>query len=198
MAFKLYFSPALLLLVFTSPLWYVSQSVPVMSQRPMTDSCISYAQTLLQDITETLTQKNVSAGIDCTKQSVEMNTETNTASVCIPKEAKCSGPMKSEFDQDLCLTNIMDDLRHYYRILSVQPHPNNLISKKILHSLRNLMENCFKMSFQVDLALEEAAADHQSNFDDRLTLCKVLKGFHVRTITINRVISYINSEEHTN
>lgn len=52
--------------------------------------------------------------------------------------------------------------------------------------------NCNK-SFIIPLLFFKAAADRPSTFDERLRLCKVLKGFQVRTITINRVIAYMNS-----
>ncbi|XP_060900624.1 uncharacterized protein zmp:0000001127 [Labrus mixtus] len=189
--FKLYFSPSLLLLVLACPLWQVSQSVPVMSQGPLMDSCVFYAQTLLQNITETLTQKNLFSGMDCSQQSVEMNTETSTATVCTPTESTC---VKSEFNQELCLTNINEDLHHYYKFLSAQPDPDNLLGRSVLLSLRELMENCFQRSLPSVLASVETT---EESFEKRLSLCKVLKGFYVRIITINRVISYIHSGEHT-
>lgn len=109
------FSPALLLLVFISPLWQVSQPLPVTTKGPMTDHCVLYARILLQNITYTLSQVGLQhqtitvifnlcrsfigywkfvllcpqnqlfTGINCTKQSVELNMETNTPSVCAPK-----------------------------------------------------------------------------------------------------------------
>ena len=48
------FTPALLLLALACS--QVSQCVPVMSKGPMTDSCVVYAHSLLQNITDTLTQ----------------------------------------------------------------------------------------------------------------------------------------------
>nr|XP_046264536.1 interleukin-12 subunit alpha [Scatophagus argus] len=188
-------SCALLLLLLTCPLWKVSQSLPVMSKGPMADSCVLYAQTLLKNVTEKLAQNDLFSGIDCTKQSVELNVKTNTAFACAPKESACSEIVKTEFDQDLCLTNIGEDLRHYYQFLAAQPDPDNLIRPSILLSLKELMENCFAWSLPTDS--EEAAADRPSTYDERLSLCKVLKGFQIRTVTINRVISYMNSGEHT-
>ncbi|XP_068594280.1 zona pellucida sperm-binding protein 3-like [Cebidichthys violaceus] len=55
------------------------------------------------------------------------------------------------------------------------------------------MENCFTWSLPTDLASKEAAAERQSTYDERLSLCKVLKGFQVRSITINRALAYMNS-----
>ncbi|XP_010751000.2 interleukin-12 subunit alpha [Larimichthys crocea] len=194
---KLYFSPALLLLVLTCPLWQVSQSLPVMSNGQLTDSCGLYAKTLLQNITATLKQNNLFSGIDCSKQSVELNMETNTASVCAPKKSTCSGIVKTEFNQKSCLTNIGEDLQHYYKLLAAQPDPDSLLGPSVLSSLRELMKNCFAWSLPTDMASNEVAANRPSTYDERLSLCKVLKGFQIRTITINRVISYMKSGEHT-
>ncbi|XP_075954377.1 interleukin-12 subunit alpha-like [Anarhichas minor] len=192
---KLYFTPVLLLLMLTCP--QVSQSVPVMRKGPLTESCVVYAQMLLQNITDTLTQNKLFTGIDCINQSVELNLETNTPSVCAPKESTCSGTVKSEFDQESCLTNIGEDLHHYYKFLAAQPDPDSLLGPTVLFRLREIMENCFTWSLPTDLASMEAAAERESTYEERLSLCKVLKGFRVRSITINRAISYMNSGDHT-
>ncbi|XP_078121050.1 interleukin-12 subunit alpha-like [Sander vitreus] len=192
---KLYFTPALLLLVLTCA--QVSQSVPVMSKEPLTDSCVIHAQTLLKNVTHALTQITLFSAIDCPEQSVELNMKTNTPSACAPKGSICSGITKSEFDQDSCLTNIGEDLHHYYTFLAAQPDPDGLLAPTVL-SLRELMEKCFTWSLPTDLASAEAAADRLSTYDERLRLCKVLKGFQLRSITINRGIEYMNSGEHAN
>uniref|UniRef100_UPI0009B32F9A interleukin-12 subunit alpha n=1 Tax=Monopterus albus TaxID=43700 RepID=UPI0009B32F9A len=189
-------TPALLLVMLSCPLWQVSQALPVMTKGPMTDSCVVYARSLLQNITDALTQKNLFSGINCMEQSVTLNMKTNTASVCAPKESTCYGIARSEFSQESCLTNIGKDLQHYYKFLAAQPNSASLLGPTMF-SLRELMENCFMWSVPRDLASEQAAAESQSTYDERLNLCKVLKGFYVRTITINRVIGYLNSGKHT-
>ncbi|XP_034412069.1 interleukin-12 subunit alpha [Cyclopterus lumpus] len=191
----LYFTPALLLLVLTCA--QVSQSVPVMSKGPLTESCVLHAQALLQNITETLTQNQLFTGIDCTKESVELNMETKTPSVCAPKESTCAGVVKATFDQESCLTNIGEDLHHYYNFLDAQPNPDNRLALTVLFSLREIMENCFPRSLPTDLVSKEAATVRPSPYDERLHLCKVLKGFQVRSVTINRALAYMNSGEHT-
>ncbi|KAI3374342.1 hypothetical protein L3Q82_006177 [Scortum barcoo] len=168
---KLYFSPALLLLLLSCPLWQVGQSLPVMVKGKMTASCVLYARELLEDISQSLAINTVTRGINCTKQSVELNMETATPSVCAPEESKCSGAVTSQFNEDLCLTNIGEDLRHYYKFLAAQP---NSSLNKTLYSLRELMENCFAWSLPKDLAPAEAT---DSTYDQRLKLCKVMNGF---------------------
>uniref|UniRef100_A0A8C2ZYF6 Interleukin-12 subunit alpha n=1 Tax=Cyclopterus lumpus TaxID=8103 RepID=A0A8C2ZYF6_CYCLU len=188
------FTPALLLLVLTCA--QVSQSVPVMSKGPLTESCVLHAQALLQNITETLTQNQLFTGIDCTKESVELNMETKTPSVCAPKESTCAGVVKATFDQESCLTNIGEDLHHYYNFLDAQPNPDNRLALTVLFNICS-QQNCFPRSLPTDLVSKEAATVRPSPYDERLHLCKVLKGFQVRSVTINRALAYMNSGEHT-
>uniref|UniRef100_A0AAT9JIS0 Interleukin-12 subunit alpha n=1 Tax=Amphiprion clarkii TaxID=80970 RepID=A0AAT9JIS0_AMPCL len=197
---KLYSTPALLLLVLTCSVWELSQSLPVKGKEPMTDSCVLYAQTLLRSITEVLhnstdAQRNLFSGIDCMTQNMELNMETNTPSVCFPKGSTCSGITQHEFDEDSCMTDMKKDLNHYYKFLAAHSDPDSLLGQTVLPSLRELMENCFQLPLPGEV--KEAAAGRPSTYDERLNLCKVLKGFQVRTITINRVIGYMNSDEHT-
>ncbi|XP_069367909.1 interleukin-12 subunit alpha [Paralichthys olivaceus] len=165
----------------------------MMGKRPMTDSCVLHARTLLQNITDVLAQDELFSGFDCSKQSVELNMKTDTPSVCAPKGSTCTGITKTEFDQNSCLENIGEDLHHYYNFLAAQP--KGLLGTTVL--LKSLMENCVQRSLSTDLASNQASEDGLSSFDERLRLCKVMKGFQVRTITINRVFGYMNSGEHT-
>uniref|UniRef100_A0A3Q3X261 Interleukin-12 subunit alpha n=1 Tax=Mola mola TaxID=94237 RepID=A0A3Q3X261_MOLML len=185
-------SPVLLLLGFISPLWQVSHALPVTSKGPMGDNCVSRAETLLRNVTEKLMDAEIFNGIDCLKQSVELNMETNTDSVCTPKGSTCAGISKSEFNQESCMTSIGEDLHHYYKFLAAYPDPNGLL-KALLSNLRELLMKCLSWSLQT----EQAAPVSLSPFDERLKLCKVMRGFQVRGITINRAIAYMHSGEHT-
>uniref|UniRef100_I3JUG7 Zmp:0000001127 n=1 Tax=Oreochromis niloticus TaxID=8128 RepID=I3JUG7_ORENI len=188
---KLYFTPALLLLVLTCPLWQVSQSVPLMAKEPMRDSCVLYARTLLQNITDVLNQKTLFSGIDCMKQNMELYKNTSTPSACAPQVPTLNTRFKSKMMFDIYCGCACCDLKHYYKVLTAQPVGT------LLFSLRELMENCFGIFPASDSTLREAAANLGTSFDQRLHLCKVLKGFQVRAITINRVIAYMTSDEYT-
>ncbi|KAF3858316.1 hypothetical protein F7725_011517 [Dissostichus mawsoni] len=169
----------MLLLVLTCS--QVSQSLPLMVKGTVTDSLVFSSQILLHKITDALTKDELFSGINCSQEMVKLNNETETPSVCAPKGSKCSGINKTEFDQDLCLENIGKDLHHYFTFLAAQSDPDKLIDPT-LSGLRELMQD---------------ASENSSSFDKKLNLCKVLKGFQVRSITINRVLSYMNSGEHT-
>ncbi|KAK5604232.1 hypothetical protein CRENBAI_020743 [Crenichthys baileyi] len=166
---KLYFTPVLLLLALSCPVWVVSRSLPVTDKGQMDNSCVFYARMLLENITNALTQPKLFSGINCTSQNMELNLETRTPTVCSPQES--------------CTMDIGRDLSHYYKFLSAQPDPDRLLGSSVLYSLRELM----------------ALVKVSNHFDERLSLCKVMKGFQVRTITINRAIGYmVNLGEHTN
>uniref|UniRef100_A0A3Q2PV26 Interleukin-12 subunit alpha-like n=1 Tax=Fundulus heteroclitus TaxID=8078 RepID=A0A3Q2PV26_FUNHE len=194
---KLYFTPALLLLALSCPFWEVSHSKPVTSKGRMDDSCVFYARALLENITDALTQARLFSGINCTRQNMELNLESRTPTVCSPQGSTCSGITTSAFDQDSCLTDIGKDLSHYYKFLSAQPDPDNLIGSSVLYSLRELMEmGCFHKTLTMPLCFFKALVERSVTFNERLSLCKVMKGFHVRTVTINRAIGYMNLGEH--
>ncbi|MEQ2224572.1 hypothetical protein ILYODFUR_008926 [Ilyodon furcidens] len=195
---KLYFTPVLLLLAFSCPVWVVSRSLPVTDKGQMNNSCVSYARMLLENITNALKQPNLFSGINCTSQNMELNLETRTPTVCSPQGSTCSGITTSAFDQESCIMDIGRDLSHFYKFLSAQPDPDRLLGSSVLYSLRELMENCFTSSLPTHLISNEALVKVSNHFDERLNLCKVMKGFQVRTITINRAIRYMDLGEHTN
>uniref|UniRef100_H3C170 Interleukin-12 subunit alpha n=1 Tax=Tetraodon nigroviridis TaxID=99883 RepID=H3C170_TETNG len=173
-------SSAALLLMFTCPLWQLSQALPLTDGGPVSDQCVLQAQMFLRNITETLSKKELFSGIDCTKQSMEFNRESQTATVCTPKGLTCSGTTQSEFNKISCLKNIREDLHYYYSFLSAQPDADRLLHTTVLASLRELMQ---------------VAGNHQSSYDERLKLCIVLRGFQVRIVTINRAVQYMNAGE---
>lgn len=96
------------LLLLACPLGQLAQALPLTGR--VSDRCVSHAQALLHNITATLAkvgnavawggvgggvhrltpspaglQKELFSGIDCTKQSLELHQETQTASACSPK-----------------------------------------------------------------------------------------------------------------
>ncbi|XP_047446506.1 uncharacterized protein zmp:0000001127 isoform X1 [Mugil cephalus] len=181
-------APALLLLALTCDVWQVGQTMPVDYKINMADSCIDHARALLVNITDTLSENKLFSGISCMKQNMELNTGTDTPSVCAPQGSTCPGLTQPtpQFNQESCLMSIKKDLTYYYKFLAAHP------DRPTVYHLREVMDSCFKVHL---LDLEEDTTVRASTYDERLSLCKVLKGFQVRTITINRVIGYLASEE---
>ncbi|KAK6302499.1 hypothetical protein J4Q44_G00268540 [Coregonus suidteri] len=184
-------------------------SSPVVARNGrIAENCVATAQTLLWIITEALAQEHLFKGINCTDQGMELNTRTQTVEVCAPKtkstqqHSTCSRVTNLEFDQDKCLRNIEEDLHCYSDMLqAIDP---KLLGPNVLQNLREIKENCFSLSLLGDWSSQQDTQGcrptqgtvNQNPFDERLHLCKVLKGFQVRTITINRIIGYIHAGEH--
>ncbi|XP_055008060.1 interleukin-12 subunit alpha [Boleophthalmus pectinirostris] len=189
--------PATLLVLLS--IWHGGFTLPITTKEPVTSACVLSAQALLDNITDALTQdnghpykKNLFKGFSCSQQSIDLNTETDTPYACAPHGTSCSGVIKSQFNQEVCMENIEKDLHHYYKVLSGHPDPDMFLRGTLLLSLRELMMTCFSPPED----LNKSPSESPSNYDDRLSLCKKLKGFHIRTITINRALGYMHSGEH--
>ncbi|XP_072296583.1 interleukin-12 subunit alpha-like [Eucyclogobius newberryi] len=182
---------SLLVLLF---IWHESFTLPVTTKEPVTDTCVLYAEALLDNIADALNPDNLFKGINCTQQSVDLNTKTDTLSACAPHGTSCSGVEKSEFNQELCMQNIGEDLDHYYKFLSAHPDPEKFLGNIVLSGLRDFMKNCFSWTSPEDF--NKSPSESPSRYDERLSLCKKLKGFQIRTITINRALGYMRSGEH--
>uniref|UniRef100_A0A4W5P8V9 Interleukin-4 inducing immunoglobulin-binding domain-containing protein n=1 Tax=Hucho hucho TaxID=62062 RepID=A0A4W5P8V9_9TELE len=167
---KLCFSHWLLLVGFTCSIWHVNMSSPVVTQTaPITEHCATSAKALLWNVTEALTQENLFKGINCTDPGMELNTRTHTVSVC------------------MTFCNLLNKSTVTYVLPLLSP----------FHLLALKTQNCFSSSLLGDWSSQAwsqqdtQGTTNQNPFDERVHLCKVLKSFRVRTITINRIIGYI-------
>ncbi|XP_077053473.1 interleukin-12 subunit alpha [Siphateles boraxobius] len=172
-----------------------------------THSCVysTSARSLLSYLTHIMEKdgkmehQDLFAGFNCTDLEAQMIPHTQTGSVCQPSVSddvmSCSSQKSSSFSETECLRNIRGDLHYYEHLLKSYEHSTSDLSP-VLTATTALME-CLKAN--------GAAADGEfpqwfewsgSSFDDRITLCKTLKGFHVRAITMNRVLAYIDSGDH--
>ncbi|XP_056123953.1 interleukin-12 subunit alpha [Rhinichthys klamathensis goyatoka] len=167
--------------------------------------CASSARSLLSSLTHIMEKEgkmehqDLFAGFNCTDLEAQMIPHTQTGSVCQPSASddamSCSSQRTSSFNEEECLRNIRGDL-HYYKLLlnSYKPTASDLSP---VQTATTDLEEC--------LTADRAAAAgelpqwrvwSEPSFDDRVTLCKTLKGFHVRAITMNRALAYIGSGDH--
>ncbi|XP_065136263.1 interleukin-12 subunit alpha [Paramisgurnus dabryanus] len=138
------------------------------------------------------------AGFNCTELAIQMNPFTQTGVVCQPitsPNVSCVNQRNSTFSETECLRNIRDDLCYYNDLLNsymkdVQQAKNDL--NPVVNTTKDLM-TCLQQSCPT---LPKWTVWRGSSFDDRVSLCKTLKGFHVRAITINRALSYVASGDH--
>ncbi|KAK9962809.1 hypothetical protein ABG768_008161 [Culter alburnus] len=167
--------------------------------------CTSAARSLLSSLSHIMEKEgkmkhqDLFAGFNCTDLEARMIPHTQTASVCQPiatDNTSCSDRRDSSFSATECLRNIRGDL-HYYDLLlnSYEPSVSNL--SPVMTATKDLM-HCLKANGggAAEAEFPEWDVWSRSSFDDRLSLCKMLKGFHVRAITMNRALAYIASGDH--
>ncbi|KAK3546253.1 hypothetical protein QTP70_025179, partial [Hemibagrus guttatus] len=152
-------------------------------------------------------------GLNCTEQSAELRASTRTLSVCTPmvSQLTLSVPISNsicldgpEFTleqivifpqhfcapQAECLQSILEDLRYYWAMFKSYLDPDRILEQSVLRNIEDLMKSCFAAPLQ-DSAQVQISVDIKNSFERRLKLCKVLKGFQIRTITINRALNHI-------
>ncbi|XP_072525481.1 interleukin-12 subunit alpha [Salminus brasiliensis] len=142
-------------------------------------------------------------GFNCTELPATVAPGSQTVSVCQPSQhVTCSGKSSSTFREPECLKHIRGDLQYYHVMLKT--YVKSLASKQksqsiaeltsITDSIQTLQENCPLLAKSEERPI--TAWESTTPFDDRMDLCKQLKGFHIRAVTINRALGYISVGEY--
>ncbi|KAJ8368794.1 hypothetical protein SKAU_G00088220 [Synaphobranchus kaupii] len=94
---------------------------------------------------------------------------------------------------NVCLGNIKVDLEYHRNKLLAYKKP--LLDSSVVEAINNLLKNCNFPSAPQDsrdsTLTTPISPQSLKEFERRQQLCRELKGFHVRTITINRIMGYI-------
>ncbi|XP_016358780.1 interleukin-12 subunit alpha [Sinocyclocheilus anshuiensis] len=167
--------------------------------------CSAAARSLLSSLSHIMQKegkmehRDLFAGFNCTDLEAQMIPHTLTASVCQPSgsahNASCSSHRRSSFSETECLRNIRADLS-YYDVMLSSYRPSETDLSPVKTATKGLM-NCLNENCEAaDGEFPQWRVWSGLSFDDRLSLCKTLKGFHIRAITVNRALGYIGSGEH--
>ncbi|XP_055051744.2 interleukin-12 subunit alpha [Misgurnus anguillicaudatus] len=182
---------------------------PVPSNIHKCTDCSKLARSLLTNLSHVMDKgpkdnENLFAGFNCTELAIQMNEFTQTGVVCQPNtspKVSCVNQRNSTFSETECLRNIRDDLCYYNDLLNSYMK-NVKQAEKDLNPVVNTSKDlvtCLQQSYphvSAERTLPKGTVWVDLPFGDRVSLCKKLKGFHVRAITINRALSYIASGDH--
>ncbi|XP_044057935.1 interleukin-12 subunit alpha isoform X2 [Siniperca chuatsi] len=195
------FASCVLLLTLS---WRTSTGLPVRTEK--CGDCPSLFKSLLLNITGLLGSDVLCFGI--TSDTMVVRSKAETALACAPTLTQNSGCMmqrNSSFSESECLRNIMKDLAHYDAAIQSylnsplrSPEEETALLSPTLGIIQSLRKNCSLMPNGENDSTEEDAAQMWGNdtFSNRQEMCKMMRGFHLRTITINRAIGYISSGDH--
>ncbi|XP_042343366.1 interleukin-12 subunit alpha [Plectropomus leopardus] len=189
--------------------WHTSTGLPVRSVRSLSaekcGECSSLFKSLLVNIKGVLDNHDSCYGI--APNLMEVRNTVETVQACAPNLTQTSGCMmqrNSSFSERECLGNIMKDLAHYAAAIQSYVNSSMRSSKEaeLLNStlgiIQRLRKDCSLKPNEEDDSSEEGAAQMwgTDTYDNRQKMCKMMRGFQVRTITINRAMGYISSGDH--
>ncbi|XP_068440240.1 interleukin-12 subunit alpha [Clinocottus analis] len=202
------FSSCVLLLFLMSS--RPATGLPVRAQGAGTcGDCALLFRNLLRNITQLLS--GVSTDVLCfgiVSDRMTARSPSDTVLACAPtltQNSSCMMQRNSSFSESECLRNIRKDLSFYAAAIQSylrsplrNPGEEVALLSPTLEMMQSLRKSCSLMPDGESDSLEEAAepkweADAYSN---RLKMCKMMRGFHVRAITINRALGYISSGDH--
>ncbi|XP_004543627.3 interleukin-12 subunit alpha [Maylandia zebra] len=202
---QLYVASCVLLLSLS---WRTSEALPVPAPSPGTGGqCADFYKMLLLNISKALDSIYLSDGIQSEK--IEMRNTGETVLACAPtltQNLGCVTQRNSSFSETECLKNIKKDLLYYHEAIASyltgplknRPEEIRLLSP-IVEITKNLTENCFPQLDVENLPSKDAKVWGTlaiQSYNNRLEMNKMMKGFHIRAITINRAIGYISSGDH--
>ncbi|KAI4815662.1 hypothetical protein KUCAC02_005799 [Chaenocephalus aceratus] len=194
MAFGNFYSASCLILLLLSLSWRTSTALPVrtgLSGEKCADSSLLFEK-LLQNITGLLKDRELFHRIDTDAAVVISQAETVLA--CAPT-----------LTQSECLGNIMKDLAYYSAVIQSYTNSNLRLPEtevpllnSTLEIIRSLRKSCSLTPNVENNIPEDVGAPkwENSSYENRQQMFKMMKGFQVRTITINRALGYISSGDH--
>ncbi|XP_037124129.1 interleukin-12 subunit alpha [Syngnathus acus] len=205
-----YFYVIRCLLVASALKWRTATSLPVHTQLSAEEcaNCSALFMNLLTNIRGILNNDVLFYGIMSDKATVSSLAETPQA--CAPniqQNSNCMAQRSTPFSESECLMSIMKDIVHYEALIKSylkltlkSPDEEKALLSPTLKIIQNLkVRVCFGGSskkryvcFQEDMSRMWG----DNSFINRLEMFKLMRGFYIRVITINRAMGYISSGDH--
>ncbi|KAM9359486.1 interleukin-12 subunit alpha [Symphorus nematophorus] len=188
--FNFYLASCVLLLTCS---WRTSTGLPVRTlSTEQCETCSMLFRSLLVNVTELLNNDVLCFGI--TSDNAVMRSKAETVRACAPTLTQNSGCMRqrnSSFSESECLSNIMKDLAYYAAAFNSYldfPLRSREQEVALLRPTLGIIQS---------LREEDVAQIWGNNtFTNRQEMCKMMRGFQARAITINRAMGYISSGDH--
>ncbi|XP_041668761.1 interleukin-12 subunit alpha [Cheilinus undulatus] len=203
--FNIYFSSCVLLLLTLNTHTATGHPLPELSKERCSDCSVLF-KNLLLNITQLLNSDALCFGIP--SNEIVVRSITDTLLACTPnliQNPHCMMQRNATFNETECLSNIMKDLAHYAAVIQSylssslrSPEEEVPLLSPTLGIIQSLRKSCSLMPDEEKDSSEEEVAQlwGDDSYRNRQEMCKMMRGFYVRTITINRAVGYIASGEH--
>ncbi|XP_045418744.1 interleukin-12 subunit alpha [Lemur catta] len=202
-------SPPGLLLVATLVLLdhlSLARNLPTTTPGPGTFQCLRHSQTLLRAVSTTLQKARQTLEFyPCTSEEIDhediTKDKTSTVRACLPleltKNESCLASRETSFMMTQCLSSIYEDLKMYqleFRAMNekllMDPKRQILLDQNMLALIDKLMQ---ALNFNSETVPQKSSLEELDFYKTKIKLCILLHAFRIRVVTIDRVMSYLNS-----
>ncbi|XP_045707562.1 interleukin-12 subunit alpha [Phyllostomus hastatus] len=187
---------------------------------PEPSQCLRHAQNLLRAVSDTLHKAVQTLEFySCTSEEIDhediTKDKTSTVEACLPQElttdesclvsreisfttnGTCLASRNASFMMTLCLSSIYEDLKMYqveFKAISAKllmdPKRQITLDQNMLAAIDELMQ---ALNSNSETVPPKPSLGELDFYKTKIKLCILLHAFRIRAVTIERVISYLNS-----
>uniref|UniRef100_A0A8C3VWT8 Interleukin-12 subunit alpha n=1 Tax=Catagonus wagneri TaxID=51154 RepID=A0A8C3VWT8_9CETA len=184
----------------------LARSLPVTTAGPGMFQCLNHSQNLLKAVSNTLQKaKQTLEFYSCSSEEIDhediTKDKTSTVEACLPLELATSGNClasgKTSFMTTLCLSSIYEDLKMYHvefqamnSKLLMDPKRQIFLDQDMLTAITELMQ---ALNFNSETVPQKPSLEEPDFYKTKIKLCILLHAFRIRAVTIDRMMSYLNS-----
>nr|AGZ15484.1 interleukin-12 p35 subunit [Sus scrofa] len=198
----------------------LGRSLPATTAGPGMFKCLNHSQNLLKAVSNTLQKaKQTLEFYSCTSEEIDhediTKDKTSTVEACLPLElatnesclaaretslitnGNCLTSGKTSFMTTLCLSSIYEDLKMYHvefqamnAKLLMDPKRQIFLDQNMLTAITELMQ---ALNFNSETVPQKPSLEELDFYKTKIKLCILLHAFRIRAVTIDRMMSYLNS-----
>ncbi|KAL2804616.1 interleukin-12 subunit alpha isoform 1 precursor [Daubentonia madagascariensis] len=198
----------------------LARNLPGATPGPGVFHCLQHSQNLLRAVSTTLQKARQTLEFySCTSEEIDhediTKDKTSTVRACLPLEltknesclasretsfitsGSCLTSRKISFMMTLCLSSIYEDLKMYQvefkamnAKLLMDPKRQIFLDQNMLAVIDELIQ---ALNFNSETVPQKSSLEELDFYKTKIKLCILLHAFRIRAVTIDRVMSYLNS-----